>query len=66
MKDLPKAMRTPRKPRRLTGFGDAWYYVGRKGLEVVTYNSASISPVQFRISTAQIRRALQIIKTDAE
>lgn len=63
MAALSKPMLKSRKPK-MTGIrGEAWFYVGPKGLEVCVADRKGVAAsISFTISLSQIERATQIIR----
>jgi len=63
MSDIPKEMLKPRKPRHVSGHGEAWYYVTTSGIEMfIAAEKGRESSNSFRLTTRQLERALEIIK----
>lgn len=63
--NLSKPMLKSRKPKMTSGPGEAWFYVGPKGLEVCVANfKGNAASNCFTITKAQLFRAIQIIQED--
>ena len=54
----PESMRKPHNIRRISGVGEAWYYIEPTGLKIFGTGS------QFHITRKQLERALEIIKQE--